>query len=75
MLIDRHVPDYAYLGTVSNAEVSINPQLIFEALCDIKYDKNGTGQFSAPLKSEFTDYALHDIANKLYAKLNGMELN
>ena len=74
-LLDRCIPDSAYSEDPNKKSNPITPQCLFEMLRDIRYDKNGTGQFSVPLKSEFTDYALHDIANKLYAKLNGIKLN
>lgn len=38
---------------------------LYEILKDLRYDKNGSGAFSHPLGSEFTDYALKDIAQRL----------
>ena len=51
----------------------LSPELFYECLKNIKYDKNATGQFSAYLKDEFTDYALKDIAFKLSLRLGKAE--
>lgn len=51
----------------------LSPEILYECLKNIRYDKNATGQFSAYLKDEFTDYALKDIAFRLSLRLGKVE--
>lgn len=51
----------------------LSPEILYECLKNIRYDKNAAGQFSAYLKDEFTDYALKDIAFRLSLRLGKAE--
>lgn len=62
------------LKQIEQTEVkqTISAETIYECLKTIRYDKNASGAFSsAQLKDEFTDYALRDIAIKLFLSLGG----
>jgi hypothetical protein len=57
------------LCQLQNSRLIADAEGIYNILKNIRYSKNGTMQFSQPLSSEFTDYALQDISQKLYLGL------